>query len=185
MGSEITTTRKIKVYRNSVGNKFFFNQIPRTKKKVIFPKQSNQEDILKCLQRNKNCCSAGRYYMGCLGYKFIDRKSSNDDADIQELIKYVQECRNITRTKSDLELRQFVKEVYDKAEISKSDQKTLMDYRLPVSISTRHITVSNNKVCRKGRQLNNFSSTNARIIHILLRHRCCLWILCQGPSNLF
>jgi hypothetical protein len=185
-----TSTRKIKVYKSSVGNKVLFNQISRCKNTVVLlPEQSSQEDIMNSLLKTKNCCSAGHHFMGCLGYKFAEHNSSDKNVDMKSLCNYIQECRNLTRFKNAPELRQFIKEVYDQAEVSQSNRKTLMDYRLPVLASTSHITKSNNKVCRKGIHLNiknYFSnySTNERI-NKFKRNCCCLWILYQIPSNLF
>ena len=56
----------------------------------------------------------------------------------------------MTRYKSGRELRQFVKEVYEKADVSQSNHKTTMNYRLPIFATTTVINKSNNKVCRQG-----------------------------------
>jgi hypothetical protein len=141
--------RKTKVYSSSAGNKILFNQIPRHNK-VLLPKQGSQEEILRRLLTNKNCCSAGQHYLGCLGKKFIDQTSTEETTDTASLFAYIQDCRDFTRFKNGSELRQFVKEVYDKAEVSQSNRKTTMNYRLPILASSNRITLSTNKVCRKG-----------------------------------
>jgi len=142
--------RKTKVYSSSVGHKILFNQIPRKLKKLTTPKQWSQEKILCRLQQNKNCCSGGRHYLGCIGLKFVDEASPDQSIDTSKLLDYMKECREMTRYKNGRELRQFVKEVYEKADVSQSNHKTTMNYRLPIFATTTVINKSNNKVCRQG-----------------------------------
>jgi hypothetical protein len=147
MGLEV---KRKKVYSNSVGNKLLYNQISRHNvSKVVLPKQGTQEEMLRCLQRNRNCCSVGKHYLGCVGLKFVDPNSSDETVDMASLFSYIQQCRDCTRFKINSELKQFIKDVYEEAEVSQSNQRTIMNYRLPIFSST-YVTKHNNKVCRKG-----------------------------------
>jgi hypothetical protein len=66
------------------------------------------------------------------------------------MLEYIQECRCVTSCKTSDEMKQFVKEVYDKAEVVQGKLKTTMNYRLPIITTCTQITMENNKVCRKG-----------------------------------
>ena len=114
------------------------------------PKQWSQEKILCRLQQNKNCYSRGRHYLSCIGLKFVDEASPDQSIDTSKLLDYMKECREMTRHKSGRELRPFVKEVYEKAEVSQSNYKKTINYRLPIFATTIVINKSNNKVCRQG-----------------------------------
>jgi hypothetical protein len=146
----LDSIKKVKVYRNSRGNnKLLFNQIQRRRFKSVGPTIPVSEDeILRCLQKTAQCCSQGNHYLGCVGKKF----SKDETTNICQLVSYVKECREFTRRKTPDEIKQFTKEIFEKANISESSelQRTKMDYRLKLLKSASHIDVTNNKVCRRG-----------------------------------
>jgi hypothetical protein len=140
----------VKVYRNSRGNNsLLFNQIKMRRFKTVRPPiPVSEEEIIRCLQKTAQCCSLGDHYLGCVGKKF----SNIDSTNISQLVTYVKECREYTRRKTSEEIKQFTKELFEKADISPSSglHRSKMDYRLKLLNSASHLNVTNNKVCRRG-----------------------------------
>jgi hypothetical protein len=67
-------------------------------------------------------------------------------------MQFVKLCRETTRYKDRKEIKVFVKDLYEEAEVLDNDGRTkAMHYRLPLFNDFAHyITKENNKVCRKG-----------------------------------
>jgi hypothetical protein len=150
MGREIFLSTRKKYINSSGNNKRLFVQI---KKQLLkgreFPVQINEGKIMGQLQINGNCCSLGSHYLGCIGGKFLNNQSVSTDHS--NLLSYIKECREITRCKSKEELKQFVANIFDSSLVGMSkNNKTIMDYRLPIIKSVSQINETNNKVCRKG-----------------------------------
>jgi hypothetical protein len=138
-----------KSYRTTRGNnKLLFNQIRKISKQEGPPKPLSEDVIIRILQKAGNCCSQGDHYLGCVGNKFHNPNKT----DIDALVSYVQECREITRRKTKDEIKQFTKEIFEKAVIASSTEqkRAVMNYRLPIMKSVSRINVENNKVCRRG-----------------------------------
>jgi hypothetical protein len=146
--------RRVKVYSNSAGNRnFLFAQTKgMAKLKRLRKKRSvipiTEDEILRRFQSTANCCSLGNHYLGCVGRKF----AIEDTTNMSQFMCYVKECRKKTRCMNAQEIKQFVKELFEKSEMAESsgNQRTKMDYRLPLLNSANQINMSNNKVCRKG-----------------------------------
>jgi hypothetical protein len=145
--------KRVRTYKNSSGNtKRLFQQIPQKLRHADTIKPVDEEEIISKLQANKNCCSNGYHFLGCLGRKFLDVNVDGDMTNMPKLIEYVKRCRVITIHKDKLEMRQFIKDLYIRSEILDSQGRTkAMDYRLPFFEDfSNYINTENNKVCRKG-----------------------------------
>jgi hypothetical protein len=144
------TIKKVKVYRNSSGNnRLLFHQIKRKRfKNVRPPIPVTEQEILRRFQNIAHCCSLGDHYLGCVGKKFMNHDTTN----ISQFVTYIKECREFTRRKTTAEIKQFTKEIFEKADVSESSglRRIKMDYRLPLLNSASHINMTNNKVCRRG-----------------------------------
>jgi hypothetical protein len=150
MGREIFPSTAKRCYINSAGNnKRLFTQMKkRLSKESQLPIQINEAKIMGQLQNNGYCCSFGLHYLGCIGKKFHTESNSTDH---DKLLCYIKECRESTRYKSKDELKQFVAKIFDSSLVRMSrNNKTVMDYRLPLLNSASQIDETNNKVCRKG-----------------------------------